>query len=202
MNAFQGNGVLKYGHTILVMMPSVTVTVFKSTVVNDPDAPMFLTEIVPKPVMSVLGIVADAVKAAVALPLTYPVNVIAPDPPLGTPRVPASVTAPVVAVVGVSPVVPPEKDSTPVLLMVTLPVALDTKMPVPAKIDSTPELATVIAPAALVTVMPTPVPNVLRVYPVLLPISNWPLVGIVPSPVPPLMTGVMPVPPPVTVYWL
>ena len=145
------------------MMPSVTVTVFKSTVVNDPDAPMFLTEIVPNPVMSVLGIVAEAVKAAVALPLTYPVNVTAPDPPLGTPRVPASVTAPVVAVAGVRPVVPPEKDNTPVLLTVTLPVAPDTEMPVPAKIDSTPVLATVMVPAALVTVMPAPVPSVLSV---------------------------------------
>ena len=162
---------------MLVMMPSVTVTVFKSTVVNDPDAPMFLTEIVPKPVMSVLGIVAEAVKAAVALPLTYPVNVTAPDPPLGTLRVPASVTAPVVAVAGVRPVVPPEKDTTP-------------------------ELATVIVPAALVTVMPLLAVSVLRVYPVPLPINNWPLVGTVPSPVPPLVTGVMPVPPPVTVYWL
>ena len=184
------------------MMPSVTVTVFKSTVVNDPDAPMFLTEIVPNPVMSVLGIVAEAVKAAVALPLTYPVNVTAPDPPLGTPRVPASVTAPVVAVAGVRPVVPLEKDSTPVLLTVTLPVAPDTEMPVPARLDNTPELATVIVPVALVTVMPAPVPSVLRVYPVPLPINNWPLVGMVDSPVPPLMTGVMPVPPPVTVYWL
>ena len=115
---------------------------------------------------------------------------------------PASVTTPVVAVAGVRPVVPPENDRTPVLLMVTLPVAPDTEMPAPATLDNTPELATVMVPAALVTVMPAPVPNVLRVYPVPLPISNWPLVGIVPSPVPPLMTGVMPKPSPVIVYRL
>ena len=151
------------------MMPSVTVTVFKSTVVNDPDAPMFLTEIVPNPVMSVLGIVAEAVKAAVALPLTYPVNVTAPDPPLGTPRVPASVTAPVVAVAGVKPVVPPENDKTPVL-------------------------ANVIVPKPLTTEIPLPTASVFSVYPVPLPISNWPLVGIVDNPVPPLETGIMPRP--------
>lgn len=115
---------------------------------------------------------------------------------------PASVIAPVVAVAGVRPVVPPEKDNTPVLLIVTSPVALDTEMPLPATFDNTPELATVIVPAALVTVMPLLAVSVLRVYPVPLPISNWPLVGMVLSPVPPLITGVMPKPPPVIVKML
>ena len=40
--------------------------------------------IVPRPVMAVLGIVADAVNAAVPFPLTYPVRVEAPVPPSAT----------------------------------------------------------------------------------------------------------------------
>ena len=39
---------------------------------------------VPKPVMSVLGMVAEAVRAEVPVPLTYPVNVAAPVPPEAT----------------------------------------------------------------------------------------------------------------------
>ena len=108
-----------------------------------------------------------ATKAGVAVPV----------PPLATASVPPSVTAPVVTVAGVRPVVPPEKDNTP-------------------------ELATVIAPAALVTVMPLLAVSVLRVYPELLPINNWPLVGIADSPVPPLVTGIMPVPVPTMSYKL
>jgi hypothetical protein len=96
---------------------------------------------------------------------------------LAIPKVPASVTAPVEAVAGVKPVEPPEKDNTP-------------------------ELATVIVPDALVTVMPLLAVSVLRVYPVPLPINNWPLVGMVDSPVPPLVTGITPVPDPIRSYKL
>lgn len=117
-------------------------------------------------------------------------------PPLAITSVPASVTAPVVAVEGVRPVVPPDQLKTPVLAIVTSPVALDTEMPAPAILDKTPVLATVIVPSPLVTEIPTPVPNVLREYPVPLPINSWPLVGIVPKPVPPASTGTIPVPDP------
>ena len=117
-------------------------------------------------------------------------------PPLAITSLPASVTTPVVVAAGVRPVVPPEKDRTPVLAIVTLPVAPDTEMPAPAILDKTPVLATVIVPNPLVTEIPAPVPNVLRLYPVPLPISSWPLVGIVPKPVPPASTGTIPVPEP------
>ena len=50
------------------------------------------------------GIAPKAVKAVEAL--------VAPVPPLAIARVPANVTAPVVAVTGVSPVVPPENEVT------------------------------------------------------------------------------------------
>ena len=60
-------------------------------------------DIVPKPVMSVFGIVADAVNAVVPAPLTYPVKVVAPVPPLPTTSVPASVIAPVVALAHLHP---------------------------------------------------------------------------------------------------
>ena len=65
------------------------------------------------PDRSVVGIVLDAVNALVPLPLTYPVKVVAPVPPLATIRVPPKVIAPVVAVLGVKPVVPPLNDVTP-----------------------------------------------------------------------------------------
>ena len=60
-----------------------------------------------------------AVNALVPLPYAKPVSVATPVPPLPTTSVPASVTAPVVAVAGVRPVVPPEKLKTPVLAIVT-----------------------------------------------------------------------------------
>ena len=41
----------------------------------------FCVDIVPRPVMSVFGIVADAVKALVPLPFKYPVRDTAPVPP-------------------------------------------------------------------------------------------------------------------------
>ena len=45
-------------------------------------------DIVPKPVMSVLGIVVDAVNAPVPLPEIWPVRVVVPDPPADTGNVP------------------------------------------------------------------------------------------------------------------
>jgi hypothetical protein len=60
--------------------PSVRVTFVSSVLVSA--AP---------PLMSVAGIVADAVSADVPLPLTYPVSVVAPVPPFATISVPASV---------------------------------------------------------------------------------------------------------------
>ena len=44
----------------------------------------FCVDIVPRPVMSVFGIVADAVNGLVPLPLTYPVMVETPVPPTAT----------------------------------------------------------------------------------------------------------------------
>ena len=45
--------------------------------------------------------------------LPEPVDAVTPVPPLATANVPASVTAPVVLVLGVSPVVPAENEVTP-----------------------------------------------------------------------------------------
>jgi len=57
-------------------------------------------------------------------------------------------------------------------------------------------------PSPLVTEMPALTPSVFRVYPVPLPISSWPLVGIVDNPVPPLATGITPIPLPTRLYKL
>ena len=48
-------------------------------------------------------------------------------------------------------------------------------------------------PALLVTLMPLPAVSVANVYPLPLPISNWPLVGVVFRLVPPAATGTVPV---------
>ena len=63
-------------------------------------------DIVPRPDTSVFGIVADAVSAAVPVPLTYPVRVIAPVPPPATGRVPHAGAAAEPADTMVCPVVP------------------------------------------------------------------------------------------------
>ena len=54
-----------------------------------------------------------------------------PVPPFATANVPANVTAPVVPVLGVSPVVPAENDVTPALAIVIEPAPLVTVIPVP-----------------------------------------------------------------------
>ena len=90
---------------MLVIIPFTTVTVCGgiSAVVNDPETPIFSVDIVPKPVMSVFGIVVEAVKGLVPLPYKYPVKVTAPDPPEATGSVPV-----VKAVVDVAYIVPPD----------------------------------------------------------------------------------------------
>jgi len=50
----------------------------------------FWVDIVPKPVMSVLGTDATAVKALAPFPFRYPVRVVAPEPPLPTGSVPVT----------------------------------------------------------------------------------------------------------------
>jgi len=65
-------------------------------------------------------------------------------PPFTAIKVPDKVILPVVAAAGVNPVVPAEKLKTPVFVIVTLPVGLDTEIPEPAILDKTPVLATVI----------------------------------------------------------
>ena len=87
---------------------------------------------------------------------------------MATASVPAKVTAPEVALLGVSPVVPAEKVVTPAL-------------------------AIEIEPAPFVMVMPVPCVRVVRVKPVPLPISSAPLAGVDVRPVPPFAIGNVPV---------
>ena len=105
-------------------------------------------DIVPKPDMSVLGMLAEAVKAEVPLPLTYPVKVVAPVPPFETTSVPARVRVPLV-VIGlpekVRPVVPPEAETE-----VTVPPAAGVA-------------ETVIPPAVLLMLTLVPAVSVLSV---------------------------------------
>ena len=55
----------------------------------------------------------------------------------------------------------PVMEVTPLLVIVTAPVAPETPIPVPATADVTPALVIVIEPAALATVMPVPCVTVL-----------------------------------------
>ena len=63
-------------------------------------------------ILSVMLIAVLYPAPSVSLLTLFAVNVVVPVPPLATLRVPASVTAPVVAVDGVNPVVPALKDET------------------------------------------------------------------------------------------
>jgi hypothetical protein len=94
-----------------------------------------------------------------------PVLVITPVPPFATARVPASVIAPLVAEAGVKPVVPAEKEDTPVLVIVATPLVVDTDIPVPAVAERRPVLETVAT--ALVVLTPIPVPATTEVIEVL-----------------------------------
>ena len=96
----------------------------------------FCVDIVPRPVIAVLGIVAAAVNAPVPLPYTYPVNDVAPVPPWATFSVPFKVTAPEVAVEGVNPVRPALNVDTPEPAIVIEPGPGVTVIPDPAVIPA------------------------------------------------------------------
>lgn len=101
----------------VTVVPRTVAAVVEPTVVPSIDPPVIATEVefwvdmLPRPVMSVFGIDDEAVRALVPVPLTYPVSVVAPVPPLATLRVPPRVIVPL-TVMGpplvVRPVVPPE----------------------------------------------------------------------------------------------
>ena len=123
-------------------MPVVAVTVVAATVVNAPvdvvvapiDVPLivppviatalaFCVDIVPKPVIAVLGIVVEAVNALVPLPYRYPVSVVAPEPPFATgSAVPDRVTAKVPLVVMGEPDTD-KNEGTVIATLVTVPPA-------------------------------------------------------------------------------
>ena len=56
------------------------------------------------------------------MPFRTPVNVVAPVPPLPTIRVPARLTAPVVALLGVKPVLPPLNEATVLEVVANVPL--------------------------------------------------------------------------------
>ena len=121
-----------------------------------------LSLIVLLPVMVPLAVIVAAASVPVNVGdadrtlLPEPVLVVTPVPPFATANVPATVTAPVVAVDGVRPVVPKVIDVTPLFVIVTAPVAPDTLMPVPATLEVTPVLAMLIVPEPLVTLIAVP----------------------------------------------
>jgi hypothetical protein len=84
-----------------------------------PPAEVEAIVIEPLPLVMVTPDPAVNVALVRVLPVVLPISncpfvyVVCPVPPLDTPRVPPSVTAPVVAVFGVNPVVPAEKLKTP-----------------------------------------------------------------------------------------
>jgi hypothetical protein len=69
--------------------------------------------LVTVPDNAVVGIVVEAVIKEVPLPYTYPVNELAPVPPLEAFKTPDKVTAPLVANAGAKPVDPALNVETP-----------------------------------------------------------------------------------------
>ncbi len=86
----------------------------------------------------------------------------------------------------------PVMEVTPLLVIVTAPVAPDTEMPVPATALVTPVLLMVRVPEPVVVLIPVPVPRDATEKLVPLPISSWPFVGVAVAPVPPAAGGSVP----------
>lgn len=83
--------------------------------------------------------------------------VVAPVPPFATAKVPANVTAPVVPVDGVKPVVPALNDVTPALVRVTLPPK-DTEPPPDKPVPAVTVTALFVRAALGMLVKPAPEP--------------------------------------------
>lgn len=137
-----------------------------------PVPPWLVESAVARPVSDVISLFAPE-PAAPRVSLA-PEALLAPVPPDAIARMPPRVSVPEVEMgepVNVRPVAPPD-------------AATDVTVPPPA-VD-----AIVISPAPFVMVMPEPAVSVafVSVLPVLLPMSNSPLVYVV-WPVPPLATG-------------
>jgi hypothetical protein len=99
--------------------------------------------------------------------LPEPVEVVTPVPPLATAKVPAKVTAPVVAVEGVKPVVPAEKEVTPPAVpleaAVILPCASTVKLVLVYEPAVTAVLASATVPDVVIVPPDKPVPAVIDV---------------------------------------
>ncbi len=105
--------------------------------------------------LAAVGAAGTPVKVGPALNTLFvvPVDVVTPLPPLATARVPAKVTAPVVVVLGVNPVVPAENELT-----VVAGVAL--AQVVPLDVNRLPEAPGATASNALV---PLPIKTLFKV---------------------------------------
>ena len=83
-------------------------------------------------------------------------RVATPVPPLATPRVPPSVTAPVVFVLGVKPVVPPLKDATVLAVVAKVPDVGSVTDVVPVTVKVVPNAPLIVK--VLAELLATPVP--------------------------------------------
>ena len=97
------------------------------------------------------------------MPFRTPVNVVAPVPPLPTIRVPARLTAPVVALLGVNPVLPPLNEATVLEVVANVPLVGNVTDVVPVTVIVVAKApAWVRAPARLIAlppILPTVVAN-------------------------------------------
>ena len=94
--------------------------------------------------------------ADVPLPFKTPVNVVAPVPPLPTIRVPARLTAPVVALLGVRPVLPPLNEATVLEVVANVPLVGNVTDVVPVTVNVVPNDPVIVR--VLATLLATPVP--------------------------------------------
>ena len=135
---------------IVPVVKAIDVRVAVPPVIATDDA--FCVDIVPRPVMSVFGIVEDAVKADVPLPLTYPVSVMAPVPPEATGNVP--VVRADVDVAYTAPFAVKDVRFVPPLAVPSVPLSVRT----PVVVIGPPVKVMPVVPPDASTLMTVPVP--------------------------------------------
>ena len=132
--------------------------------------PVLAIEIEPAPLVTLMAV--PAVNVVRVKPVPLPISsaplagvVVKPVPPLATASVPASVTAPVVAVLGVNPVVPAENDATVLAVVASVPDVGKVTLVSAVVVNVSPNAPDVVKEPASETALPPILPTVVAKEP-------------------------------------